>query len=714
MTSSENWISVSDETTYFWKDEYFEYQDTQYDCAHSCLSMMTSIFGKNIPKNWFRAHFPPHLGGVSILELKKMTQEIHIDSEAFQCEWEDLRDLQTPLILYFENHFVLLAKRKNGKLVLANPAIGISDYDEKFPPSEWSGIGLLSTVTEYFFQPTTPSPERKLGYRNFIKNIPFPVILFLLSILPTLLYWFEGQLFHKIGTQLFGHSAVDGHAGKLFLVLIVLEVAKELTGFISLISLLKSSAYFDLKSGLTFLENLLRMGFIRYQGFKFGDIDLIFDELGILRKFLIGSSLKLFGALVMTIVLGASVWSQNPMLFIIPLLATIIAFIVLLPLRNKSLSYNQMEFVTREQFSTVSRNYFSVFDLISRFRLRRRAIHEISKYFDKNLLTNINIKKNESLIIFVSGTIRVISELAILISLLISHLNGSLSAADLILGYWLSSGILGSLITIVTLIINYARLKLTFSRLGLIIRPLGENNVEILKESNSILPLCFSNLCFSYIQSNELLALNNLNLTIERPGVYGIFGKSGSGKSTLGLIFSGLQKSLSGTISSNNTEITDQELLVSVSYVFQDEGLFEKTLEENISLSEGDFSAEKMEKAKFVSTLEDIAEKTLITNIKDLSEGQKQRILLARSLYRDRKLIVLDEGTHSLDSQSEKLFINRFKSIFPDRVLIIISHRKTTMSLCDKIFVLNKGEIIDEGIPSELSLEFLSSQHGVE
>ena len=714
MTSSEQWISVSDETRYFWKNNFFEYQDTQYDCAHSCLSMVTSIYGKNIPKNWFRTHFPPHLGGVSILELKKMTQEIHIESEAFQCDWEDLKDLQTPLILYFENHFVLLAKKSDGKLILANPALGITDYDEKTPPNDWSGIGLITSVTDNFYKPTNPPIEKKLGYRYFLKNIRFPIPIIVFSLLPTLLYWSEGQLFHRIVAQLYGNAGINNHSGKLFLVVILLEVAKELSHFVSFVSLIKSAAVFDLKTGIMFLDNLFKMEFHRFQGFKFGDIDLIFDELGTLRKFLIGSSIKLFSAVVMTIVLGVSVCFLNPLLFIIPFMATTLAFITLLPLRNKSLSINQLEFVTREQYSTRSRNYFSVFDLLSRFRLKRRAINDISKSYDKNLDANIDIKRNESIILFVSGTIRVISELSIMTSLLVSHLNGSMTAADMILGYWLSTGILGSLITIVTVLINYARLKLTFSRLGLIIRPENDQNTEIEKEAETMWPVTLSNICFSYIKDHELLALNNINMTFEGPGVYGIFGKSGSGKSTLGLILTGLQKSLSGSISAAGNEIDEFKLLKSVSYVFQDEGLFEKPLEENIALSEEDVSFERMKKATFVSTLDTLEKTTKSTNIKDLSEGQKQRILLARALYRNRKLIVLDEGTHSLDTQSEKLFIDRFKVNFPETILVVISHRKTTMNLCDKIFILEKGQIIQQGHPSQVRIEGFSFEHGIE
>jgi ABC-type bacteriocin/lantibiotic exporter with double-glycine peptidase domain len=715
MTSSEQWISIEDETSYFWKNHFFEYQDTQNDCAHSCLSMVTSIFGKKVPKNWFRTYFPPHLGGVSILELKRMTQKVHIESEAFQCEWDELKDLQTPLILYYENHFVLLSKQKNnGHLVIANPASGVTAYDEKTPPAEWSGIGLVLTVTDKFFEPTFPKVEKQLNYKAFLGHIRFPLALLIFSLLPTLLYWAEGHLFHQIVGQLFGSSSVNDHAGKLFLVVLILEVAKEFSNFISFFSLLKSAAIFDLKVGIEFLDNLFKMGFDRFQGFKYGDIDLIFDELGTLRKFMLGSSLKIFGALVMTIVLSLSAWALNPLLFIIPFISTTIAWLILFPLRNKTLSLNQAEFITREQFSTMSRNYFSTIDLLSRFRLKRRVINEITNSYDKNLNANNSIRKTETSIILISGSIRVISEIAIMLSLLTSHLNGFMSAADMILGYWLSIGILGSLITIITVLLNYARLRLTFSRIGLIVRPENDIITQRPESLSQYYPLSLNHLCFSYITDHELLALDNINITIDGPGIYGIFGKSGSGKSTLGLILAGLQKPLSGSISVANNEINEHHLLQSVSYVFQDEGLFQKSLKENISLSEEDISSEKMASATFVSTLDSVIENKQDFNINALSEGQKQRILLARAIYRNRKIIVLDEGTHSLDTQTEQLFVERIKTNYPDTILIIISHRHSTMQLCQKIFILDKGHLSKQGNPLEMRPEDFILQDRIE
>lgn len=699
MSESEDWTDLESKTIHFWKNKYFEYQDTQNDCAHTCLSIITSLFGKKIPKNWFRKNFPPHFGGISILELKKMASKIGIETEAFQCDWQTLESLRTPLVLYFENHFIILSRKKNGKLVLANPAIGISDYRSDSEPKDWTGICLALHPSEEFNKPLNPPVGLQLNFSPFLPLIGFPILLILFSFLPALLYLGEGQMFHKVTFELFRDKNLSDDAGILLIAIIFLEAAKDLTSLFSLKLLVNATEKFDIKLGFVFFKRLLQQGFEQFQSIKFGDIDLIFDELVTLRKFLIGSPLKLLSSFFMTIVLGYFSWNVSPGLLYIPILTTGLSILLLLPLRNQILSRNQVEFITREKFTTMSRNYFSVLDLISRFRLKRTIISSLSASFDNNLESNTGVKKSETILQVINGSVVVISEMAIMITLLKDHTAGKMSAPDMIFGYWLSTGILGSLTSIVTLLINYARLRLTYSRLGLVITPESstEDNQRPPLTPGNIFPLVLDDVSFSYIHDNELLALNNVSMAFDTPGIYGIFGKSGSGKSTLGLILAGLYTPSSGKITSDGRLSTGSDRLTQTAYVFQDEGMFNRSVIENIILHDMSAPNEEFIKAIKTTTIDSILKERPDIEVSELSEGQRQRISLARALYRNRKMVILDEGTHSLDFLAEKAFLESFRKQYEESILVIISHRSSTMKLCDKVFIMENGKLSRQG-----------------
>ena len=701
MTPTEDSINLEEKTSHFWQNKYFEYQDTQNDCGHTCLSMVTSILGSRIQKNWFRKYHPPSFGGLSILELKKIAKSIGIDSEAFQCDWETLGAISTPAILYFESHFVVLSETKKGKKILANPAIGIMEFEEEKEPDGWSGIGLALRPNENFAQKKDSSELPQLNFIHFLPLIGFPVLLILFSFIPALVYLTEGKLFHKITSELFGNNGLTNNATYLLVAMIILQIAKDFTDLISFKLLLKATERFDLEIGRMFFKRLLKLNFKRFQSLKFGDLDLIFDELTTLRRFMIGSPLKILSSLIMVIILGYFSWSLSPDLLIIPLIGSVVSMVFLLPLRRQILNQSQAEFITREKISTLNKNYFSTIDLVSRFRLKSKVITDIADSFKNNLLANNEIRKNESLIQLISGTITVVSDLAIIILLLKKNEVGEISSPDMILGYWISTGLLGCLTSIITILINYSRLKLTFSRIGIVISPESEEPTQTLERNSNeqIFPIEIENISFSYINGSDLLALNEISISFEKPGIYGIFGKSGSGKSTLGLILSGLYNPSKGLIKLNG-KIADKDFrLNQVSYVFQDEAMFNRSIIENITLNETIECNTKFSQSTNVATFDFFTNNGMDVKIDELSEGQKQRIALSRALFRDRKIIILDEGTHSLDVEIEKKFFNNFKTQHPESILIIISHRISTIQSCDKVFVIEDGRITNQGSP---------------
>jgi len=222
----------------------------------------------------------------------------------------------------------------------------------------------------------------------------------------------------------------------------------------------------------------------------------------------------------------------------------------------------------------------------------------------------------------------------------------------------------------------------------------------------------FKNLTFAYPARPETFVLKNINLKIESSQVIALVGKSGAGKSTFATLLLHLYEPSSGEIWFDNYSITDLNLTTlrsQIALVPQDVFLFGGTIRENIAYGKPDASeAEILEAASKANALEFINRfnKRLETVVGErgtqLSGGQRQRVAIARAILKDPKILILDEATSSLDSESELLVQEALEELMKNRTSIVIAHRLSTIRNADKIVVLENGEIVETGTHLEL------------
>ena len=217
----------------------------------------------------------------------------------------------------------------------------------------------------------------------------------------------------------------------------------------------------------------------------------------------------------------------------------------------------------------------------------------------------------------------------------------------------------------------------------------------------------FENVFFSHENSNAKI-LQNISLEIRRGQKVGIIGKSGAGKSTLIDLILGLIKPIEGKIliDDSNLEYNLRDWQKQIGYVPQDIYLLDDTIKNNIAfgLNTNDINQERILKSIELSRLKDYVgslgkkENTVVGNrgIK-VSGGQKQRIGIARALYNNPGILILDEATSSLDAINERKIMEEIYNTAKNTTLIIVTHRYKPVSNCDKIYLLDNGKIIDEG-----------------
>jgi len=218
------------------------------------------------------------------------------------------------------------------------------------------------------------------------------------------------------------------------------------------------------------------------------------------------------------------------------------------------------------------------------------------------------------------------------------------------------------------------------------------------------------NLSFAYPDNPDTYMLKNVNLRLGRKEKIGIVGKSGEGKSTLVKLLLGFYAPTQGEILVDGAFVNSDQLSKLYSYVPQDTTLFQESIFYNIAYASSQkvsldmvrLAAEKAHISNFIDSLPDGYETMVGERGVKLSLGQRQRIAIARAFLKESKLLILDEATSSLDSETEGYVQSSFEELWGDKAVIAIAHRLSTLNNVDRIIVLSEGEIIEQGTKSEL------------
>jgi ATP-binding cassette subfamily B protein len=223
------------------------------------------------------------------------------------------------------------------------------------------------------------------------------------------------------------------------------------------------------------------------------------------------------------------------------------------------------------------------------------------------------------------------------------------------------------------------------------------------------------NLSFTYTGAGNEPVLKNINLCIPEKKVTAIVGMSGSGKTTLLKLFLKFYESYNGDIKigvTNLRYISHSYWRSNCSSVWQDGFIFNDTIANNIALHGEKINREQLLSAcKIANILTFIESLPLGFRTKigmegtGISQGQRQRILIARAVYKNPEYIFFDEATNALDANNEKIILESLHSFFENKTVVVVAHRLSTVKNADKIVVLHEGEIVEEGTHSELALK---------
>lgn len=697
------------------------------DCGPTCIKMVAKYYGKEYSLDFLRTNCFLSKEGVSLLGISQAAEKIGFTTLAAKVSPEQLyHELPLPAILHWnQEHFVVMYKVNKKYVWLADPGHGLiklikSDFERNWLGDGNEGIALMLEPTPDFYSNKEELELPKRGFSFLIKYLR-PFKKYIAQILLSMLVASGLTLIFPFLTQVL----VDNGINHRNISLVVLVLIAQITLFFSstLVELIRSWLMLHINSRVNiliisdFLIKLMRLPISYFDSKLVGDIQQRIGDHERVQTFLTGSALSTFfsliNLLIFTLVLGIYSLKILTVFIIFSLLG--ISWILIFLSRRKRLDYIRFQNMTETQNV--------MFELITGMQEIKLNNCETKKRWGwermQAKIFNLNIK---------SLTLNQTQQIGSVFfnqlkNIFITYLSArEVITGDMSIGMMMSvSYIIGQLnapIENILAFIQHAQdAKISLDRLSEIHMKDNEDfnisrNELLHYDSNIEKSIAIRNLSFQYQGPNSPFALKDINLSIPYGKVTAIVGSSGSGKTTLVKLLLQFYKATAGEILVDHENINNISPFVwrtKCGTVMQEGILFSDTIANNIAISDEKVDHKKLKQAVEISNIKTFIEGLpLGYNSKigqsgsGISTGQKQRILIARAIYKNPEYLFFDEATSALDANNEKIIIENLEQFYKNRTVIIVAHRLSTVKHADQIVVLDQGSVAELGTHQEL------------
>lgn len=703
-----------------WKQFPIEYQMDSHDCGPAALKMVTKYFGKYYSLQSLRDKCGITKEGVSLRDISTGAESIGLRTLAIRCHTADIVErVPFPAILFWnENHFVVVYKANSRHIYIADPMkghvrYGIEEFEEGWLlKGEEEGIVLAVEPTATFADTKAEIRQQMGSFISILKYfLPYRsnfTLIFFIMLMVTLLQGllpFISKAVIDVGIKTRDVSFINmilvGNVVILFSVMVfnVLRdwILMHITARVN-IALISDYLIKLMKLPITFFENKL-----------VGDILQRAQDHERIRSFIMNNSLALIFSSLTFVLFSIILLIYNATIFFIFLSGSLLYVCwVLLFLRiRKKLDWQYFELISRDQsywMETVgAMQDIKIYNYEQTRRWKWEGIQAGLYKVNKRVLAVTNMQNLGAQ--FVEN----LKNMAITFFCATAVIKGDITYGVMISTQFIIGMLNGPLVQFINFVVSAQYAKISFLRMNEI-RQLDDEEELLSIGNTNILPehrdIVLENVMFQYTP-NAPLVLKNIYLTIPENKVTAIVGGSGCGKSTLLKLLVRLYNPTYGTIRMGGMNVQSINLrrwreLCGV--VMQDGKLFSESILNNIVLDDEHIDYDKLRECCRIAQIE--AEinampkgfDTLVgENGRGLSGGQRQRLLIARALYRNPKMLFLDEATNALDTINERKITEALNAAFTDRTVVVIAHRLSTIRHADQIVVLDHGNIVEIG-----------------
>lgn len=664
--------------------------------------------------------------GVSLKSIYDGATAIGLKATALTLNCYGLTELKKPCILHWnQNHFVVLYKvdRNGNRFWIADPAKGKYKLNLDEFKRHW-----ISTVTNgqergiamYFestdkvymndFQEKKQSGKFILKYIFQYKRYFSQIILGLaLGCILQLIMPFLTQVIVDLGIK---HKDI----GFIWLILLgelMIVIGRTATDFIRRWLLLHISMRINISLVSDFLIKLLKLPMSFFDTKLLGDLLQRIGDHTRVQNFLTGQVLNIIFTFLSFIIFGIVLFIYNPLIFGVFAIGSVCygLWITSFLKRRKVLDYELFEQQAKNQNKT-----YQLITSMQEIKLqdceqRRRWEWEDTQadLFSVQMKTLKLQQTQEAGSIFINEVKNIIITVLAATAVINGHMSlGAMLAVQYIIGQ-LNSPVE----QIMSFIYSLQDVKISLERINEIHEGKNEETNEYnVSEFNTEKSIVLTNADFKYDPHALKKTLTDVSFDIPEGKVTAIVGASGSGKTTLIKLILGYYPVISGSISIAGRNINEYNLKWwrrHCGVVMQDGVIFSESISRNIAVDDGNIDVERLEKAARIANIHDyIMGLPLKYNTQigrdgvGLSQGQKQRILIARAVYKNPDFIFLDEATNALDAKNEKAIVENLDEFYKGRTVVVVAHRLSTVKNADQIIVLDSGKVVESGNHSTL------------
>lgn len=691
------------------------------DCGAACLSSIAQYYGLKISLTKIREMAGTDTQGTNAYGLISAANKLGFTAKGFKATKEDLlADFKLPAIanIIVDNkltHFVVIYSIKNNVIIAADPDKGMVKYTIDSFNSMWTG-GIILLEPNESFTKGNYQQNMLLKFTGFLIPLKGTLLgIFLASLIYTVL-GLAGSFYVKF---LFDDLLALEKLNDLHLISIAFAgifILQLLLNYYRSFLLTKLSISIDKSIMMEYYSHVLKLPMKFFSSRKVGEIISRFLDASKIRQAISGATLTIMIDTIMAFVGGIILYRQNAFLFLISVIV-ILLYGVIVTIFNKPIkNANRIIMEDNAQLTSTLVESITGVETVKSFsaeiqteKSTENKLEKLMKSSFKESMIHLNLS---SLTGIVAGLGGIVILWAGAYNIILGKMTpGDLLAFNALLAYFLSP--VRNLIDLQPLIQTAV---VASNRLGEILELKTEDDLN--QENNTSISslkgdIEVKNVDFRY--GTRKLTLKNINMTIPQGQKTALVGESGSGKTTLVKLLMNFYSPEKGDILISGHSLKDINLDLirkKTAFVSQNVFIFSGTVKENLCLGKENIEMDEMVAACKMARAHDFIEELpkkydtfLHESGANLSEGQKQRIAIARAILKKPDILIMDEATSNLDSITENYIRNTINQFADDITVIIIAHRLSTIVNCDKIYVIDKGEIAESGSHTELIIQ---------
>lgn len=714
------------------------------DCGPTCLKMISKFYGKNISVQLFRDKTNVSKSGVSLLSIANAAEAVGFHSLGIKISTDKLiEDIPLPCILHWkQNHFVVLYKvkknifslndlfvfsrNKSCTLHVADPSKGLLTYSITEFNRNWisptnneakEGVALLLEPTQEFY-----SLDEDINNNNFDFIKLFTYLFKYKKLLIQLMF----SLLVSSGLQLIlpfiTRSIVDvgiytqniSYINILLIAQLVLMISRTSVDFIRSWIMLHISSRINLNIISDFLIKLMRLPVSYFETKQYGDYMQRINDHQRIESFLTGQTINVLFSTFNLIVFAIVLATFNLTIFSVFFISSLVYILWVLVF----LKYRKV--IDSRRFDVLSNNQNILFQIIQGMLEIKLANAQTSfrwaweRVQSKSI--NLHLKSLAINQYQQSGAFLINEGKNIFITFLAAQavINGQLSLGTLLSIQYIIGQLNSPIDQLLQFVQGWQDSKLSLQRLDEIQKfpdeePFAKPTIKHFSNDKSIY---LKNVSFNYSGIIDDPVIEDVNIIIPEGKTTAIVGASGSGKTTILKLILKYYEKYTGEIKIGNFNIKDisngfwrQECGI----VMQDSFIFADTIAKNIALGEENIDLLRLHNSACLANIHDFIQSlpsgynTVIgPSGHGISQGQRQRLFIARAIYKNPSYILLDEATNALDSHNEVTIVDNINNFFKGKTILVVAHRLSTIRNADQIIVLNKGQVVEVGTHEQL------------